>query len=105
MDSTKKAMEGAFTHVGNHLVSNSASAINAGDDESILDANLVGGRGLAPAARRRRNDDDDGEDDDETDVFDDDDMESMASMAVDGTNGKAPAKVEEEVELPPHACA
>lgn len=93
-------MEGAFTHVGNHLVSNSASAINAGDDESILDGNLVGGRGLAPGARRRRNDDDD-----ETDVFDDDDMESMAGLAVDGANGKAPLKVEEEVELPPHACA
>lgn len=94
-------MEGAFTHLGNHLVSDSASTINAGDDESILHANLVGGRGLATGTRRRRNDDDD-----ETDVFDDDDdMESMASMAVDGVNGKAPAKLEEEVELPPHACA
>lgn len=91
-------MEGAFTHLGNHLISDSASTINAGDDESILDGQFGGG--LTAGARRRRHDDDD-----ETDVFDDDDMESMASMAVDGTNGKAPTKAEEEVELPPHACA
>jgi hypothetical protein len=90
-------MDGAFTSVGNHLISDSASTINAGDDESILDGRLAA---LGTGARRRRHDDDD-----ETDVFDDDDMESMASMAVDGTNGKLPAKVEEEVQLPPHACA
>lgn len=92
-------MEGAFTHVGNHLISDSASTINAGDDESILDGQF-GAAGLAAGARRRRHDDDD-----ETDVFDDDDMESMASVAVDGVNGKAPARMEDEVELPPHACA
>ena len=93
-----KAMEGAFTHVGNHLISDSASTINAGDDESILDGRFGGG--LTSGARRRRHDDDD-----ETDIYDDDDMESMASMAVDGANGKMPPKVEEEVELPLHACA
>lgn len=80
-------METAFAHLGNHLVSDSTSNINAGDDESILDA--------FPHRRRK--------DDEETDVFDDDDIEteSMASMAVDG---KAP-KQDEEVELPAHACA
>ncbi|TID18438.1 ATPase AAA+ type core [Venturia nashicola] len=80
-------METAFAHLGNHLVSDSTSNINAGDDESILDA--------FPHRRRK--------DDEETDVFDDDDVEteSLASMAVDG---KAP-KQEEEVELPAHACA
>lgn len=83
-------MEGAFTHVGNHLVSDSASTINAGDDESILD-------GLG--TRRRR-----GEDDEDAD-YDDDDLSSMASMALEGNNGKLPPKVDEEVELPPHACA
>jgi hypothetical protein len=92
-------MEGAFTHMGNHLVSDSASTINAGaaDDESILDGDL--GRSTLTGTRRRRVDDDE-----ETDVYDDDDMESMASVAVDGVNGKT-LKVEEEVELPPHACA
>jgi regulator of nonsense transcripts 1 len=83
-------MEGAFIHLGNHLVSDSASTINAGDDESIFD--------LQTPHRRRQ-------DDDETDVFDDDDdMESMASMTVDGARKSAP-KAEEEVEVPPHACA
>lgn len=88
-------MEGAFTHLGNHLVSDSAAAINAdaGDDESILN-------GLSGDARRRRRDEDE-----ETDVYDDEDLESMASMAVDGVNGKHAHKAEEDVELPPHACA
>lgn len=88
-------MEGAFTHLGNHLISDSAAAINAdaGDDESILN-------GLGGDARRRRRDEDE-----ETDVYDDEDLESMASMAVDGVNGKYPHKAEEDVELPPHACA
>ena len=83
-------MEGAFTHVGNHLVSDSASTINAGDDESILDG--LGTR------RRRTEEDDDGE-------YDDDDLSSMASMAVDGMNGKLAPKAEEDAALPPHACA
>lgn len=91
-------MEGAFTHLGNHLLSDSAATINAGDDESILEGNL--GRGNLTGSRRRRLDDDE-----ETDVYDDDDIESMASMAIDGSNGKAGVKQEEEVELPPHACA
>lgn len=89
-------MEGAFTHVGNHLVSDSAATINAGagDDESILDGGLS--RGMT--SRRRM-------DDEETEAYDDDDdMESMVSMPVDGKSGKA-QKAEEEIELPPHACA
>lgn len=90
-------MAEAFNNVGNTLVSNSAAAINAGedDDESVL------GRGGAPErARRRRNDDDE-----EGDLYDDDDMESLISQPVNGANGKPLAAPEEEVELPPHACA
>jgi hypothetical protein len=84
-------MEGAFTHLGNHLLSDSTLKINAGagDEESILDGDLS--RGTLGGSRRRR--------------IDEDDMESMVSMAVDGTNGKSGMKAEEEVELPPHACA
>lgn len=87
-------MEGAFTHMGNHLVSDSAATINAGagDDESILDGDLARG-GLG---RRRVADDDE---------YEDDDMESLASMPVGGPNGAAGLRAEEpEVELPAHAC-
>lgn len=87
-------MAGAFTNLGNHLVSDSASAINAGDDESIIGGAFRGMRGGGP--RRRRQDDDD-----ETDVFDEDDVESLSSMAVDG---RQPGQAQ-EVQLPPHACA
>ena len=103
--SAHRAMEGAFTHLGNHLVSDSASTINAGDDLSTIDADesiLDGeyGRGnLSGGPRRRRHDDD------ETEAFDDDDTESMVSMSVDGANDKLPLKPEQEKELPPHACA
>ncbi len=82
-------MEGAFTHMGNHLVSDSAATINAGieNDESILDGSL---------SRRRRADDDE---------YDEDDLESLASMPVGGPNGNAAMRAEEpEVELPAHAC-
>ena len=100
-------MEGAFTHLGNHLISDSASTINAGDDlstidadESILDREY--GRGnLSGGPRRRRHDDED----EGTEVFDDDDTESMASMPVDGVNGQSLPTTEEEKELPPHACS
>lgn len=100
-------MEGAFTHLGNHLISDSASTINAGDDlsnidpdESILDREY--GRGnLTGGPRRRRHDDED----DGTEVFDDDDTESVMSVPIDAANGKPGPGVEEEKELPPHACA
>ena len=100
-------MEGAFTHLGNHLISDSASTINAGDDlstidpdESILDREY--GRGnLTGGPRRRRHDDED----EGTENFEDDDTESMVSMPVDGANGKQAANAEEEKELPPHACS
>ena len=94
----------AFTHVGNHLISDSASTINAGDDlstidpdESVLDREY--GRGnLTGGPRRRRHDDE------ETEAFDDDDLESTVSAQVEGVNGQKQARIEEK-ELPPHACA
>jgi regulator of nonsense transcripts 1 len=91
-------MEGAFTGLGNHLISDSKSSINAAgdDDASILDGDF--GR-LGPSRRRRQDDEET-----ETDVFDDDDLESMASMPVD-VNGKGAVKPEEIQQLPPHACA
>lgn len=102
-------MEGAFTHLGNHLISDSAPTINAGDDlsaidpdESILDREY--GRGnLSGGPRRRQHDDED----EGTEVFDDDDTESMISMPVDGVNGKPGLRAEEDKEkvLPQHACA
>ncbi len=99
-------MEGAFTHLGNHLISDSAAAINAGDDLSTIDADesllygQYGGAGsLGPS--RRRNDDDDNE----TEAYEDDDVESLASMAVDGMKTLGLRGLEEEKELPPHACA
>ena len=100
-------MEGAFTHLGNHLISDSASAINAGDDlstidpdESLLDGEY--GRGnLTGGPRRRRHDDED----EEAGTYDEDDTESMASMAADGQKGRPTTKVEDEKELPQHACA
>lgn len=99
-------MEGAFTHVANHLVGDSASAINEGDDLSTLDAGESAldseyGRGNLNGGPRRRR----GGDDDETDVYDDDDLESLASHAINGANGQPAAAPEEEVELPAHACA
>ncbi|KXT02804.1 hypothetical protein AC578_5396 [Pseudocercospora eumusae] len=98
-------MEGTFTNVGNHLVGDSASAINAGDDISTLDAaeSALDTEYRASAGPRRRR----GADDDETDVYDDDDddLESLASHAVNGANGQAPPGQQEEVELPAHACA
>jgi regulator of nonsense transcripts 1 len=86
-------MEGAFTHMGNHLVSDSAATINAGDvDEGILDSDLARG-GLS---RRRRDDDEE---------YDEDDLESMASMPVGTSNGQSIMRAEDaEVELPTHAC-
>ncbi|KAL2152617.1 hypothetical protein VTH82DRAFT_5801 [Thermothelomyces myriococcoides] len=103
-------MEGAFTHLGNHLVSDSAAAIKAGGSDELSnidpDENLLygsyGGRGARTGlgnARRRQDDDDN-----ETEVFDDDD-ESLASVPVDGMKALKVNAQEEEKELPPHACA
>lgn len=104
-------MEGAFTHLGNHLISDSAAAIKAGGadelsnidpDESLLYGGY-GGRGARArhGNARRRHDDDDNE----TEVFDDDDEESLASVPVDGMKGLKLNTPEEEKELPAHACA
>ena len=102
------AMEGAFNHLGNHLISDSAAAIKAGDnddlsaidpDESLLYGKFGGRAGLGNA--RRRNDDDDNE----TEVYDDEDDESLVSVPVDGMRGLNLKAAEEEKELPAHACA
>ena len=92
----------AFTQMGNHLVSDSAATINAGDDMSTIEGdetvlNMTGG-----PRRRKHDDEDEGSDAFEDD--DDDDLESMASVAVDGSGKTPAAKVEEEKELPAHAC-
>lgn len=96
-------MAEAFNSLSNQIVSDSAAAINAGDDlstvgadESVLGRNGTGGG----RSRRRRGDDEEG-----TDVYDDDDMESLISQPVNGANGKPDEQPEEEVELPAHACA
>ncbi|KAB5525734.1 hypothetical protein GE09DRAFT_1152417 [Coniochaeta sp. 2T2.1] len=106
-------MEGAFTHLGNHLISDSAAAIKAGGhdelsnidpDESLLAyGGSYGGhgpRGRLGNARRRQDDDDN-----ETGVFEDDDEESLASMPVDGMKALKLNAPEEEKDLPAHACA
>ncbi|KAK4148020.1 P-loop containing nucleoside triphosphate hydrolase protein [Dichotomopilus funicola] len=103
-------MEGAFTHLGNHLVSDSAAAIKAGNsdelsnldpDESLL-YGVYGGRGTRTGLgnTRRRQDDEDNE----TEVFDDDD-ESVTSVPVDGVKALSLNAPEEGKELPAHACA
>lgn len=99
-------MEGAFTHLGNHLISDSAAAIKAGgsDELSNLDPDeslLYGGYGGRLGNARRRQDDEDNE----TEVFDDDDEESLAGMPVDGMKDLKLDAPEEEKELPAHACA
>jgi regulator of nonsense transcripts 1 len=89
----------AFTHTGNHLNPNSNRTINASDDVSTLDPD-ESVMGMTATAQRRRHDDDD----DGSEGLDDDDLESLASVLVGG-NTKSHAKVEEEKELPSHACA
>ena len=90
----------AFTHTENNLLSDSTPRISVGDDmvtvdgdESVL--NVEGG------SRRRRHDDED----EGSDGYDDDDLESMASVPVDGAGKLPAAKADEEKELPLHACA
>ncbi|KLU86519.1 regulator-nonsense transcripts 1 [Magnaporthiopsis poae ATCC 64411] len=101
-------MEGAFTHLGNHLISDSAAAIKAGDtddlstidpDEALL-YGKYGGRGGLGSARRRGDDDDN-----ETEAYDDEDEESLASVPVEGMRGLNLKATDEEKELPAHACA
>jgi regulator of nonsense transcripts 1 len=86
----------AFSNMGNHLVSNSAAAINASDDISTVDPD-ESILSLAKGPRRRQHDDD------ESEFLGEDDTESLVSHQVDGANN--PPKPEEEKELPAHACA
>lgn len=100
-------MEGAFTHVGNHLISDSAAAIKAGaDDLSALDPDesLLYGQGHGHTGGnggRLRADDDDNQ----TEAFEEDDNDSLNSVPVDGMMGLKLKNAEEEKELPAHACA
>lgn len=97
-------MAEAFNNVANHLVSDSAAAINAGGDDSLstidADESVLARNGASAPVRRRRDDEDE-----DADLYDDDDMESLISQPVNGINGNIVSKPEEEVELPPHACA
>lgn len=97
-------MEGAFTHVGNHLISDSAAAIKAGaDDLSALDPDeslLYGKYGGGRSGRRRADDDDN-----QTEAFEEDDNDSLNSVPVDGMSGLKLKNMDEEKELPSHACA
>jgi regulator of nonsense transcripts 1 len=88
----------AFSNMGNHLVSNSAAAINASDDISTVDPD-ESVLSLAKGPRRRQHDDE------ESESMEEDDMESLASAAVDVDGKKQVAKAEEEKQLPAHACA
>ncbi len=88
----------AFKNLGNHMVSNSAAAINATDDASTADPD-ESVLNLAKGPRRRRHDDEG------SDGLGEDDLESLASMQVDGNGVNGQARVEEEKELPLHACA
>ena len=82
--------------MGNHLVSNSAAAINASDDISTVDPD-ESILSLAKGPRRRQHDDEDSE------FLGEDDTESLASHQIDGA--AQVLKTEEEKELPLHACA
>ncbi|KAI1000706.1 Regulator of nonsense transcripts 1 [Podosphaera aphanis] len=97
-------MEGAFTHLGNHLISDSAAAINAGaDDLSNIGPNerlLYSQYGGLGNMRRQNDDDNNG-----TEGFDEDDVESLTSVAVDGLKTLSLRGTEDEKELPSHACA
>ena len=85
----------AFNNMGNHMVSNSASAINATDDVSTMDPD-ESILSLAKDPRRRQHDDESA--DGETD-----DLESLTSAAQE--QQQAAKQEEPEKELPPHACA
>lgn len=95
-------MEGAFTHLGNHLISDSAAAIKAGaDDLSALDPDeslLYGKFPGGPSGRRRADDDDN-----QTETYDDDDNDSLNSP-IDGMMGMKLGETDEAKELPAHAC-
>jgi regulator of nonsense transcripts 1 len=100
-------MEGAFTHVGNHLISDSAAAINAGNDLPNLDASdslLFGDQPDRNGHRRP------GPNDTRAELPAEDDDESLSSAAADGITGLKldngevdPGEVEQD--LPAHACA
>jgi len=80
--------------MGNHMVSNSASAINATDDISTVDPD-ESILSLAKGPRRRQHDDESGDGED--------DLESLTSAAQE--QKQAAQQEELEKELPPHACA
>ncbi|KIH86774.1 regulator of nonsense transcripts 1 [Sporothrix brasiliensis 5110] len=106
-------MEGAFNHVGNHLISDSAAAIKADDNDDLSsidpDENLLynkyGGHDGLGSATRRRQDDDDNDNGTEA-AFDDADNDSVVSALADNVQYAKlePEEEEKEQELPAHAC-
>lgn len=96
-------MEGAFTHVGNHLISDSAAAIKAGaDDFSTLDPDetLLYGNHGSRSGRRRADDDDN-----QTEALEEDDNDSINSVPAEGMAALDLRGLDEEKDLPAHACA
>lgn len=99
-------MAEALNSLGNRLVSDRQIVLkpNGIQFESETEESIVGTNAtpsaIPEASRRRR-----GNDEEDTDLYDDDDMESLISQPVNGINGNNTTKPEEEVELPPHACA
>lgn len=97
-------MESAFKNLGNHLVSDSAAAIKAGDDVLTgidADESLLYGKFGGRDGRRRADDDDN-----QTELYDDDDVDSLTSMPVGAMKDLNIGRPkEEDRKLPPHACA
>ncbi|KAF4837191.1 Regulator of nonsense transcripts 1-like protein [Colletotrichum tropicale] len=97
-------MEGAFTHLGNHLINDSTAAIKAGADDFTgidPDESLLYGKFGGRGGRRRADDDDN-----QTELYDDDDNDSLTSMPVGAMKDLNLGRPQEEDrELPPHACA
>lgn len=87
-----------FPRYGNQLADSSLNLGAPGDDRAAadLDESALNVSGPRP---RRHDDDDEG-----SELAEDDDLESTNSAPIAG-NAKGQGKVEEEKELPPHACA
>ena len=88
-----------FPAEGDYPISNKDPVATAFDNFSTLDPD-ESVLGLTGGLRPRRHDDED----EGSDIVEEDDLESTAS-APTGGDLKKQSKVEDEKELPPHACA